>query len=787
MTRPRSPWGRGLLVSLVAALMVWLTMTTWQPLTEESSDFLGPLLALGVATALVGSLLRRGGAPTPLVLVAQVLVAGGCVLGTTTGSVLPTPEAWQSLTTALRDAVTSANQYQAPVPADAPSLAPLFILVGAVGLVLVDLVAVSLRLVAASGLLVLALYALPIAFVESSTPWWSFAMLALTFLLLLFLQQEEAVARWGHGTDDRPDPGRDPARSRLGARRGHVRRAALTVGAGTVGLAVLLPSLVPTLDLAVWDGPGSGSGGDGISIDNPLVDMRRDLSRGEDVPLLRVTSDGPRPSYVRLSVLTRFNGEEWTSGNREVPSDQLAAGWMPPLVGVGSGVPRTETRYRFEAFDTFESQWLPTTSQISRIDAPGDWRYDRSTMDFIAGDDDVSTAGLRWSLHAVDLEYDLESLDDASAGSSQVGSAMVQLPADLPESVESLAESVAGDEPSRFRQARALQDWFRTEFTYNLDQVDTVGNDELAAFLDEDGREGYCEQFAAAMAVMARVHDIPSRVAVGFLEPSEVGPGAWEFSSHDLHAWPELYFPGSGWVRFEPTPSGRADQAPAYTVDDLPAVEETTRPTLPRAEERAPARDRSQEQAQDQAAPDQEAETSFPWGTLLGTLLLLILAGGAVLGPRTVRSRRREARLERGDIESLWAELRDHSVDMGRTWPTSRSPRETATQVAGWFGTSSPEEHVGTTPSLNPYASSALERLVQALERSRYGRPGSAPVPEKSWQRDLAKCTEAITAGASPRRARWARWWPVSLVRRPADRPVELTAAGRPGSTDRVD
>ncbi|WP_185994895.1 transglutaminase family protein [Nocardioides campestrisoli] len=785
MTRPRSPWGRGLLVSLVAALMVWLTMTTWQPLTRESSDFLGPLFLLGVATALTGSLLRRAGTPTWLVYAVQVVVAGGCVLGTTTGSVLPTSEAWQGMSTALRDAVTSANQYQAPVPADAPSLAPLFILVGAVGLVLVDLVAVSLRLAAASGLVVLALYALPIAFVESSTAWWSFAVLALTFLLLLFLQQEEEVGRWGHGTGDRPDP--DPAGTRLGVRRGHVRRAALTVGAGTVALAVLLPSLVPTFDLAVWDGPGAGSGGDGISIDNPLVDMRRDLSRGDDVPLLQVASDGPRPSYVRLSVLTRFNGEEWTSGNREVPSDQLAAGWMPPLVGVGSGVPRTETRYRFEAYDTFESQWLPTTSQISRIDAPGDWRYDRSTMDFIAGDDEVTTAGLSWSLHAVDLQYDLDSLDDASSGASQVGSAMVQLPADLPESVESLAESVAGDEPSRFRQARALQEWFRTEFTYNLDQVDTVGNDELAAFLDEDGREGYCEQFAAAMAVMARVHDIPSRVAVGFLEPTEVGPGVWEFSSHDLHAWPELYFPGSGWVRFEPTPSGRADQAPSYTVDALPAVEETARPTLPRAEERAPARDRGREAGQEEAAPEQQTESSVPWGTVLTWVLLLMLAGVVVLGPRSVRSRRRDARLEDGDIESLWAELRDHSVDHGRTWPTGRSPRETAEQVADWFGTSSPEEHVGSAPSLNPYASSALERLVQVLERSRYGRPESAPAPETSWQRDLAKCTEAITAGVGPHRARVARWWPASLVRRPADRPVGLTAAGRPGSTDRVD
>ncbi|MGM3293757.1 transglutaminase-like domain-containing protein, partial [Escherichia coli] len=84
------------------------------------------------------------------------------------------------------------------------------------------------------------------------------------------------------------------------------------------------------------------------------------------------------------------------------------------------------------------------------------------------------------------------------------------------------------------------------------------GGDELEEFLtdDEDGRTGYCEQFASAMAVMARSLGIPARVAMGFLEPTEEGRGQWVYSTDDLHAWPELYFAGQGWVRFEPTPGG---------------------------------------------------------------------------------------------------------------------------------------------------------------------------------------------------------------------------------------
>ena len=61
------------------------------------------------------------------------------------------------------------------------------------------------------------------------------------------------------------------------------------------------------------------------------------------------------------------------------------------------------------------------------------------------------------------------------------------------------------------------------------------------------------------MAVMARSLEIPARVAVGFLAPEQLQDGSFQYTSDDLHAWPEIYFGGSGWVRFEPTPSSPAD------------------------------------------------------------------------------------------------------------------------------------------------------------------------------------------------------------------------------------
>ena len=130
-----------------------------------------------------------------------------------------------------------------------------------------------------------------------------------------------------------------------------------------------------------------------------------------------------------------------------------------------------------------------------------------------------------------------------------------------PRSSRTSPYGVTAEAANRFDKAVALQDLFRSEFEYSLTKgPEGSGVDDLEAFLTpgNGGRVGYCEQFAASMAVMARVIGIPARMAVGFLKPRSIGDGVWEYSAHDLHAWPELYFDGFGWVRFEPTPGNSA-------------------------------------------------------------------------------------------------------------------------------------------------------------------------------------------------------------------------------------
>ena len=88
------------------------------------------------------------------------------------------------------------------------------------------------------------------------------------------------------------------------------------------------------------------------------------------------------------------------------------------------------------------------------------------------------------------------------------------------------------------------------------------------------------------MAVLARLAGIPSRVVVGYTQGVDIGSGTWEVRTSDAHAWPELYFNGAGWLRFEPTPSGSTGQAgqatasdPAYSVPPVGSIGPTPQPT----------------------------------------------------------------------------------------------------------------------------------------------------------------------------------------------------------------
>jgi transglutaminase-like putative cysteine protease len=782
MVMPRS---RASLVSLatlstLGVATTWVALLSWRGFVELSGHFLGPLLLLGAVLVASGTLARWWRAPAVVVVLAQVLSTGVVTSLLLTGSPLPAGSAWTRLTDKFRDAVDSANQFAPPVPAEAPGVDPILIAGGLGCMLLVDLLACTLRRVPLAGLPLLTIFSVPLSMLGSGPAWYVFALTAAGFIAMLFVHEDEQVSRWGRSLE-RNQGGLDA--DAFGVRTGAVRANAGAIGGLVTALALVVPAAIPTLQLQVFDfGPGSGGSGD-INIDNPMVDLRRDLIRGADKDLVRVVTDDPDPSYLRIAVLNRFSSEAWSSGDRDVPSSNQASGTMPSLEGVDPSVVRHEYDYALSATDDFTATWLPTQSSISQIEAAGDWRYDVDTRDFLASDDDLDTAGLEWELTSVELDLDAAELALAPAAAGQVSEEFTELPSDLDDEVRQLTLDVTERAASRFEKAVALQNWFRRGggFKYDDRTVGANGADDLMAFLTEGpgGREGYCEQFAASMAVMARILGIPSRVAVGFLRPEPVEANTYVYSAHDLHAWPELYIAGAGWVRFEPTPGGRAETVPGYTTD--PVIVPSDDPTANPSDD--PIRDPNRDTAS--AAPDNQDDElanagddgSVPWLPILVTLLVVALVVALALTPRTVRRRRRAARLS-GGAEDAWVELRDTVCDLGLVWPRQRSPRQTADALVRWFGAPPDEftpERPRRGPEVNPDAVVALERIVLALEMSRYAErdPGIAG----SWHADTETCILALTGGATLRARRRAEWWPRSLF-------VRERAAVRPDSGD---
>lgn len=781
-------------LGLTAAGTTWLATLSWRGFAETPGEYLGPLLLLGLVVAGTGLALRWTRLPDPVVALALVLVTGVVAGSLAAGRLVVTGSGWAALGDRLGAAVESAQSYQAPVAAEAPSIAPVLVLGGWACLVIVDVVVGSLRRVPLAGLPLLTIYSIPVSLLGGGVPWWSFALTAAGFLLLLFLQQRELALRWGRGL------GGSGGREVAGTSHA-VRASAGSLGATALVLAVLVPQFVPTLSLSVFGfGPGSGDNTT-VTVDNPMIDLRRDLNRQEDVPLLRIVTDNPDPGYLRIAALVNFTENQWSSGDRnDLTEDHRADGSVPGLADVDPAVPRERHAYSVTVLPEFESTWLPTAFPVDRITAEGDWRYDSQTFDFLAWDEGLDTGGIDYEMVGVDLEIEGDLLSDAASWSGRVSRDFIDIPDGFPTFVRSLAQEVTRDHPSRYEKAVALQQWFRTGggFDYSLKNVPPGnGTDELVAFLTEGpgGRVGYCEQFAAAMAAMARSLGMPARVAVGFLSPREVGPQTYEYSSWDMHAWPELYFAGAGWVRFEPTPADRAPGIPSYTRTDLeapggPGESDETSPGASASQSLGPNPRLPEGEQPDQGAADQQ-EDGVATARVLAVGGGMLLVTALVLLPRLLRRTRRRGRLH-GTIEEAWAEVRATAVDLGVPWPEHRSPRETRGLLVPHLGDPHGQDDVDRPrrgADVAPEAVEALDRVVLAVERLRY-----APPRRRREEHDPAVVGDAevvlasLRAGATRRARRRADWLPASILpwRRPREGTLPPTLVRHGGIVDHV-
>jgi transglutaminase-like putative cysteine protease len=148
----------------------------------------------------------------------------------------------------------------------------------------------------------------------------------------------------------------------------------------------------------------------------------------------------------------------------------------------------------------------------------------------------------------------LRAAESVPAGDAESLAPYLALPVSMPDRVWDLAERITAGSPTTYDAVEAVQAWLRRNTRYDLDiPPDPPGVDAVDRFLFET-REGFCEHIASSMAVLLRAAGIPTRLVTGF-GPGHRNPftGYWEVLASDAHAWVEVFYPGVGWVSYDPT------------------------------------------------------------------------------------------------------------------------------------------------------------------------------------------------------------------------------------------
>ena len=493
---------------------------------------------------------------------------------------------------------------------------------------------------------------------------------------------------------------------------------------------------------------------------NPFIRLRRDLVSQTHTPLLYAETDARETGYLRTTVLDQFRDSEWRPSPRVLPSENKADGAVPQPAWPRPGHRRQHEQWDLRLAPDFGTTWLPLPYPIRKLEVRGSWRYDSRTLDvaYVGGS---SPAELAYEATSFTPNVTAALLNSAPPPPTPAASpSMTDLPDNLPDVVAERAREVTQDATTDYQKAVALQDWFRQDggFTYSLEQRSGSGMDLLADFITDD-RIGYCEQFAAAMAAMGRSLGIPSRVVVGFLDGETLPDGRILYTSDDRHAWPEMYFAGVGWVRFEPTPSQRAGATPPWTRQDI----ERPRARPPRrSATSAPSQAPDADSTRRRTAPTPATAGSRSRGGRSSRSVRCCWSSLSVRAPSAARNDG-DASRARDPVhlaEGAWAELHATALDLGLDWPEQRSPREQARQR-------------GRARSRTPRTSavSSLEGLLVQVERGRYG-PTRAPVTATVDPEERSRTVETVESwrhamlDSVDRRRGWqGRLWPVSLLR----------------------
>ena len=477
-------------------------------------------------------------------------------------------------------------------------------------------------------------------------------------------------------------------------RRGSVAAGAAVLAVVALG-AVLLTSLL-----------GSGSRFVLRDVVEPPLDLRQFASpltlfrlyeRDLRDETLFTVSGMPRDTRLRLAVLDAYDGIVYN-----VDSASSTFQRVGPTIALpderageraGDQTPQA-TQTLGLSVGAYEGIWVP---------GGGDVRGVRFTGPTAAGQGDslyynrasgqlVTTAGV-----AKGSRYDVDLVVPAPVDPTYLagrGVSAIAMPAvsRVPDSVATAAAEFVGTATTPLEQARALAAKLR-EYGFYSDGADGRSRsghttERINTLLTADQMIGDDEQYAVAMALMARQLGMPARVVMGFYPDKGAETGSsWEVKGQHAHVWVEIAFDGVGWVPFDPTPD--RNKTPQT---DVPKPRREPRPqVLPPPDPPSEKVDASKDIIDDQRKPPQSP--TFDWWRVI--VIALVVAGSlaVILAPFLVilwlkrrRRRQREARPLASDrMSGGWAEVVDRAVDLGASVTPSDTRHEVSVALAERF------------------------------------------------------------------------------------------------------
>ncbi|WP_416377112.1 transglutaminase TgpA family protein [Arthrobacter sp. CDRTa11] len=663
----------------------------------------------------------------PLVVTAGGFAALGGILtftffrGSSIAGFIPSGNTMSELNRFIRRASETVLAESAPV---APNAGIVMVTCAVLGLtvILIDALAVPLGMPATTGLGLLAILVVPAMVKPQSVGILGFLATVAGYLLIL------ACSQW-FAPDARiaADTARNP---------GQFKRAALT-GTAALVATILVPFAIPGFDQGTFP-QGSRVNPWGTSTGlNPMITLGNSLRSPSGSGRITYATNATAPMYLRSVTVDNFDGDSWGPDDRDWSRrpvrDELETGYE---------ILADEQLRQVTAVDTgsFTSPYLPVPYAPESIRGlSGRWTWDPSTLS-IKGDD-TNSRSQQYIVTSSVPKLTAQALDQSSGQVQGISDDFTRVPGNVPDIVRTTADSVTGSSDTAYAKAMAIQKYLRSaEFTYSLQSpvqggYDGNGLSVLADFLSQ--KSGYCVHYASAMAVMARLEGIPSRIAVGYAPGrltgatvSVVGVGAlpeFEVDARDAHAWPELYFQGLGWVPFEPTPSRGVPPpyaAETFTpgADSLDSNDDLLASNAPVP---APTPSTTPLPAPGAGGGAAGGTDFLPW--LLwsaGGLGLLLVAAS----PRLIRMGVRAGRLRSTGttadaVPPAWSELLDLGTDYGLSPHPSETPRAYAARLRN-------SSLIGEAGGMDEAAHQAVMSLTADFERSRYGRPQPETSPE---------------------------------------------------------